>query len=414
MIDVMAHLDDLEITAEIVILGELGKGSFGKVSVGSWNGAPVAVKMLHRIFFELGLPADGSQLGSFLKKFRNEWETMKVLRHPNIVQLFGVADAQTEQAKIVTELMDESLTSRLARTPTLSYQMQLHVLRSIICGLRYLHEHPCGPIVHRDLASKNILLANEASRVKIADLGVAKALGDVRRATTGSIMPGTDDYMPPEVRSNVAIHSSLDIFSYGVIIVETLLSKLPSPSPLFVSERPGDLKLCTEIERREADIKNIPSDHPLRQTMLVCLNSNATRRPTAAHIFSTVFQHMPHKCDTAQEMKQQVGQLESHNSKLMSDNTKLSDKLNGEIMKLTENNARLEVCLTNVKADNDILWKQLYQLQAASTASASEERQLCGANASETDKVCSGLCLLVCRLLWCFRIVCQDTMCSIQ
>ena len=377
----MALIDDWEIVADVTILGELGEGSYGKVSAGKWNGAPVAVKMLHGIFFELGLAR--SQLDYFLEKFRDEWQTMKVLRHPNIVQLFGVADARSAQVKIVTELMDESLQSRLKKTPRLSSEMQLHVLRSIVCGLRYLHEHPCGPIVHRDLASKNILLADEASRVKIADLGVAKALGDVRRAATGNIMPGTELYMPPEVRSSVAIHPSLDIFSYGVIIIETLLAKSPSPSGMFVpvAGRPGELRLCTEIERRKTDIQNISSDHPLRQTMLSCLNNNATQRPTADYIYLSVFQHLPLKYDTTRVMRQ----LESDNVKLASANS----EQNSEITKLREDIARLEARLASMESDNNTIRQQMHQLDAFSTRYSSEDKQLVAASANEARKVCN-------------------------
>ena len=345
----MAHVvDDWEIVADIAVLREVGRGSYGKVCVGNWDGAVVAVKMLHEIFLELQLP--GNQLGNFLKKFKDEWETMKVLRHPNILQLFDIADARSAQAKMITELMDETLESRLAEIPKLSNQMQLHILRSVVCGLRYLHEHPRGPIVHRDLASKNILLASEASHVKIADLGVAKALGDAHCAVTGSIMPGTELCMPPEARSSVSVHPSLDIFSYGVVIVETLVARLPSPSPLFVpvAERPGDLRRSPEIERRWMDIRDIPEDHPLRQTVLTCLNDNAIQRPSASTIFETVFQHLPLKYNTLQETRQQLGQLNKDNAKLKKDNADLKCSNTH----LTSEVTNLKAYLTDLKSDN--------------------------------------------------------------
>jgi serine/threonine protein kinase len=333
----------LEIAAKISILGDLGQGSYGKVSVGSWNGAPVAVKMLHGVFFEVGLSETDSQMTSFLRKFQDEWQTMKVLRHPNILQLYGVADAQSKHAKIVSELMDESLASRLAKAPKLNHPMHLHILKSIICGLRYLHEHPSGPIVHRDLTSKNILLADNANRVKIADLGVAKAMSDIR-AAMGTIMPGTELYMPPEVRSRVAIHTSLDIFSYGVLAIETLLAKSPSPGPLFVAvaENPGCFTVSKETVRRESELQSIPSDHPLKETVLACLNNDATVRPTAAHIFLTVFQHL----SLTTTVEQTVWQ--GDNARLESDITRLKN----HITKLTRDNAKLTRENTKLRREN--------------------------------------------------------------
>lgn len=81
---------DWEITDEITVGQELGRGSYGVVCAGEWKGAKVAVKMLHDIFREVGLPA--ADLATFLKRFAEEWETMKSLRHPNILQLFGVSN----------------------------------------------------------------------------------------------------------------------------------------------------------------------------------------------------------------------------------------------------------------------------------------------------------------------------------
>lgn len=116
--------------------------------------------------------------------------------------------------------MQGSLEHRLAEGP-LTSRTQLQVLHGIACGLRYLHERP-QPVIHRDLASKNILLSHSGLQAKIADLGVAKTLTGLH-TDHGTTMPGTELYMPPEARSGVAPHTSLDIFSFGVIMIETPL-----------------------------------------------------------------------------------------------------------------------------------------------------------------------------------------------
>ena len=269
---------DFEICDEIILQNELGRGSYGKVCVGDWKGTPVAVKMIN---------SDG-QLSSdtftgFLEKFVEEWRTLKSLRHPNVLQFFGVCSPDSDHPKMIMELMHENLYHRLRDGPSLSHAARLYVLRSIACGLRYMHELP-EPVVHRDLSSKNILLSRDATQVKIADLGVAKALEDLQ-SVTGTVTAGTELYTPPEVRCGCPTRPSLDIFSFGVIAIETLTGRPPAPLPLLVPIRglSGQFRTLPEVERRQDDLDNISRGHPLRSVICQCLGE-ASRRPTASRI----------------------------------------------------------------------------------------------------------------------------------
>ena len=281
----VSRTHDWEIEDEITVGEELGRGSYGRVCVGEWKGAKVAVKMLHDVFREAGIPA--ADLSEFLRKFSDEWEIMKSLRHPNILQLFGVSNPTGGWPKMIMELMEESLEHRLNRGP-LSRHTQLLVLRGIACGLRYLHEHT-PPIVHRDLASKNILLSNNASLVKIGDLGVATALTNLH-STRGTVMPGTELYMPPEVRSGVPPRPSLDMFSFGVIMIEAIVGRLPSPLPLLVQDPsdPYKYRVLSEIERRKSDLNDIPATSRLRSIIIQSLSIRPEERPMASQALSVV------------------------------------------------------------------------------------------------------------------------------
>lgn len=276
---------DWEIRDQILLGRELGRGSYGRVLEGEWKGAKVAVKMVHDIFLEVGLPS--SDVTTFLSKFEAEWETMKSLRHPNVLQLFGVSNPKSTHAKMVMELMDESLEHRIEKGPALSSAQKLHVIKSIACGLRYLHELPC-PVIHRDLASKNILLSRDAIQVKLGDLGVAKFLTELHTGQ-GTVMPGTELYMPPEVRSEMEPHPSLDIFSFGVIMIEIIVGQLPAPLPLLArdSMSSGSFRVLTELERREKDIKRVSKDHPLHPVILLALDLPEVR-PSAAQVLESL------------------------------------------------------------------------------------------------------------------------------
>ena len=78
-----------------------------------------------------------------------------------------------------------------------------HIFSGIFGGLKYLHEWS-PPIIHRDLKPDNILISTDG-QVKIADFGLFKVAGSgggstLRRGgTSGKLIKGTPEYLPPEV-----------------------------------------------------------------------------------------------------------------------------------------------------------------------------------------------------------------------
>ena len=99
------------------------------------------------------------------------------------------------------------------------YKIALGVAR----GLAYLHENCQDCIIHCDIKPQNILL--DASFVpKIADFGMAKFVGrDFSRVIT--TMRGTIGYLAPEWISGVAISSKVDVYSYGMVLLEIIFGR---------------------------------------------------------------------------------------------------------------------------------------------------------------------------------------------
>lgn len=98
--------------------------------------------------------------------------------------------------------------------------------------------------------------------------------------------------MPPEVMHSPGTppHPSLDIFSFGVVVLETISGKFPSPKERIVSipGRIGLFRAVAEVERRKSDIDLVESGHPLLKVMLDCLNDRAEKRPSASQIVRCV------------------------------------------------------------------------------------------------------------------------------
>ena len=166
---------------------ELGRGAYGEVREAQWLGAPCATKRVHSVL----LPQSGSMDNSKVAAdFVRECRTWKDLRHPNIVQLFGVFfERGCPLPVLVMERLHTSLTRYLEAhtTEEVTLERKATILRHVALGLAYLHSHKH---VHRDLTPNNILLDAEGWRTKITDFGVSRALDSTGGPKTVTYAPG--------------------------------------------------------------------------------------------------------------------------------------------------------------------------------------------------------------------------------
>ena len=230
---------------EIKLGDKIGDGSYGEVFKAEWCGKRVAAKRIRPVFFEGDY--DGSIRAAFLEKFKSEWEILRSLQHDNIVQYYTVIlPPAPETPIIVTELLECDLAKYLRESeskPKLPFSEVIKILLDVAQALHYLHSRK-EPIVHRDLASKNVLLT-KSKHAKIADLGLAKAFprGANMYATA---MPGTPVYAAPETYpkrfggrpwgDKARYTQKIDIFSFGALMLETIIGHLPErdlPDPVL-------------------------------------------------------------------------------------------------------------------------------------------------------------------------------------
>nr|XP_040252715.1 G-type lectin S-receptor-like serine/threonine-protein kinase At2g19130 [Aegilops tauschii subsp. strangulata] len=102
---------------------------------------------------------------------------------------------------------------------TTRYQIALGVAR----GLAYLHDRCRDCIIHCDIKPENILL-DDSFIPKVADFGMAKLLGrEFSRVLT--TMRGTAGYLAPEWISGVAVTPKVDVYSYGMMLLEIISGK---------------------------------------------------------------------------------------------------------------------------------------------------------------------------------------------
>ena len=257
---------------------ELGRGTFGVVYKAKWLGANVAVKYLHTHLFSQQPDRVWKKI---VRDFENEYKFLANLRHPNIVQYFGLTK-HNKAIGIVTELTWGSLFKRNYMKPRLTLRHIVDCTIQLGAGLRYLHEQN-PPIIHRDFASKNVLLGFDG-QAKIADLGVATIVSPQTTHMTQS--PGTEPYIAPECRIHKTYNEKIDIFSYAVTILELCTTQVPKPKNMFhCSEDPNtgmrSITQVPEINRREHDLRIIGPAHCLYNIILEGIKDDPTHRPSA-------------------------------------------------------------------------------------------------------------------------------------
>ncbi len=302
----------------------LGVGSYGKVCKAKYGQLPCAAKLLHDTLLQDN--EVGTHDNILIGRFEQECQFLSTINHPNIVQYLGTTrDPHFGRSVLLMELMDGSLTKFLERsTGPLPYHVQLNICHDVALALSHLHSNA---IIHRDLSSNNVLLISEASRAKVTDFGMSKLMDMSPRATPLTLCPGTSAYMPPEALATPPHYSSkLDCFSYGVLTIQIVTRKFPSPGdanryvedPNYPTGRV--LVQFPERERRKKDIDSISPHHPLRSLFLHCLADREAERPSANEL-----------CERVAMMKRE--EKYSHSVELVTKGSSSSQQLIQEIEK---------------------------------------------------------------------------------
>ena len=97
--------------------------------------------------------------------------------------------------------------------------------------------------------------------------------------------PGTPAYMPPEAMTDdPAYDTSIDVFSYGVMMIHVFSGQWPFPKGGQIRMERGRMIPVSEAERREAYLRAVGDRHPLMDLILRCIDNDPQRRPHSRDI----------------------------------------------------------------------------------------------------------------------------------
>ncbi|XP_050368369.1 probable leucine-rich repeat receptor-like serine/threonine-protein kinase At3g14840 [Argentina anserina] len=267
-------------------LNKIGEGGFGPVYKGILlDGTIIAVKQL----------SSKSKQGN--REFVNEIGLISCLQHPNLVKMYGCC-IEGNQLLLVYEYLENNSLARALYGPdddslNLDWPTRHKICLGIAKGLAYLHEESAVKVVHRDIKTTNVLLDQDLN-AKISDFGLARLDEDENTHISTKTIAGTIGYMAPEYALWGCLTYKTDVYSFGIVALETVAGKNMKYRPdeniqclldwALVLQREGNLlelvdpRLGSDFNKKEA-IRTI-------KVALLCANPTAALRPIMSAVVS--------------------------------------------------------------------------------------------------------------------------------
>ncbi|CAD5163029.1 unnamed protein product [Musa acuminata subsp. malaccensis] len=157
------------------------------------------------------------------EEFNAELNLIGRIYHKNLVRMFGFCSERSHRL-LVSEFvengsLDKALFGGGAAGRLLRWSQRYQIGVGVAKGLAYLHHECLEWVIHCDVKPENILLDQDWGP-KIADFGLAKLLNRGGVGSNVSRIRGTRGYIAPEWASSLPINGKVDVYSYGVVLLE--------------------------------------------------------------------------------------------------------------------------------------------------------------------------------------------------
>ncbi|XVF39868.1 hypothetical protein PTKIN_Ptkin01aG0067300 [Pterospermum kingtungense] len=202
---------------------EIGRGAGGVVYKGVLSDQRIAA------IKRLNIEANQGE-----EEFLAEVSTIGRLNHMNLIEMWGYC-AEGKHRLLVFEYMENGSLAKNLMSNSLDWNKRIDIAVGTAKGLAYLHEECLEWVLHCDVKPQNILL-DSTYHPKVADFGLSKLLNrDCPKGSSFSKIRGTRGYMAPEWVYNLPITSKVDVYSYGIVILEMITGRNPTVGVLVVA-----------------------------------------------------------------------------------------------------------------------------------------------------------------------------------
>ncbi|OIS96115.1 PREDICTED: CBL-interacting serine/threonine-protein kinase 5-like [Nicotiana attenuata] len=195
---------------------ELGKGTFAKVfhATNLATGENVAIKVIKKEIVKSP---------EMMEQIKREISVMRLVRHPNIVELKEVMATKTKIFIVMEYVKGGELFAKVAKG-RLTEDVARKYFQQLISAVEFCHS--CG-VSHRDLKPENLLL-DENENLKVTDFGLSALPEQLLNDGLLYTQCGTPAYIAPEIIRNKGYDGGkADIWSCGVILYVLLAGCLP-------------------------------------------------------------------------------------------------------------------------------------------------------------------------------------------
>ncbi|EHA8592152.1 putative receptor protein kinase ZmPK1 [Cocos nucifera] len=157
------------------------------------------------------------------EEFRAELSLIGRIYHMNLVRMWGFC-LERSRRLLVSEFVENGSLAKVlfngdGSASFLRWSERFKIALGVAKGLAYLHHECLEWVIHCDVKPENILLGQDFEP-KIADFGLAKLLNRGGSGQSLSRIQGTRGYLAPEWASSLPITGKVDVYSYGVVLLE--------------------------------------------------------------------------------------------------------------------------------------------------------------------------------------------------